>query len=147
MKTLEVLMAQVNMQCYFDRLQAFFGNSIPDVSQLDKLISRCLKLYVMIDNFFTIYKMILIKEKIEQKLESRPGNAPLLEMNQTMRHRLLVAMKLLLKENPMLPQSFRYQGRCLIDHYKQEEREARERATTPTEMQPTQPETTCPPSD
>jgi hypothetical protein len=121
MKTLEVLMNQVNMQCYFDRLKAFFGDSKPDMSQLDKLITRCLKLYLMIDNFFTIFKMIALKEKIEFKLEARPGNQRLLEMNQTMRARLLVAMKLLLQENPVLPTSFKYKGQCLIAKYEREQ--------------------------
>ena len=41
-----------------------------------------------------------------------------------MRRRLLIAIKLLLKENPVLPQhGFRFVGEELVQKYKQEEKE------------------------
>ena len=39
-----------------------------------------------------------------------------------MRKRLQVAIKLLLKENPIIPNTFKFRGKCLIEKYKAEER-------------------------
>jgi hypothetical protein len=39
-----------------------------------------------------------------------------------MRKRLQVGMKLLLKENPFLPTSFKFDGICLLEKYKREEK-------------------------
>ena len=38
-----------------------------------------------------------------------------------MRQRLLVVIKLLLKDHPILPTSFKFKGECLIIKYKREE--------------------------
>lgn len=40
-----------------------------------------------------------------------------------MRKRILIGMKLLLKENPVLPVGFKFNGEDLIDKFKREERE------------------------
>ena len=57
----------------------------------------------MIDAFMKIFKMIEIKNKIDNKLELNPNDENLKETNQKMRRRLITAMKLVLKENPVLP--------------------------------------------
>ena len=62
MHTLEVLMNQMNMMFYWERLKYFFDNNEPTLDILYKLMSRILKLYIMIDNFMKIFKMIKKKE-------------------------------------------------------------------------------------
>ena len=65
----------------------------------------------------------MIKQKIENKLNMKPEDEKLTELNAKLRKRLLVAIKLLLKENPVLPTGFKYNGICLIEVYRKEERE------------------------
>lgn len=47
--TLEVLMAQFHMMFYWERIKRFFFDRQPTLDELSKLMSRCLKLYNMID--------------------------------------------------------------------------------------------------
>lgn len=67
-------MGQMNMNYYWERLRIFFMEKEPNVDQLGKLFSRCLKLYTMIDNFVKIFKMIEVKNKIENKLALNPSD-------------------------------------------------------------------------
>ena len=62
MHTLEVLMNQMNMMFYWERLKFYFDNNDPSLDVLYKLMSRILKLYIMIDNFMKIFRMIKKKE-------------------------------------------------------------------------------------
>ena len=62
MHTLEVLMNQLNMMYYWEKIRFYFKNISPSLDQLSKLMNRILKLYVLIDNFMKIFKII---EKIE----------------------------------------------------------------------------------
>lgn len=62
MHTLEVLMNQMNMMFYWERLKYYFHNNEPTLESLSKLMSRILKLYLMIDNFMKIFRMIKKKE-------------------------------------------------------------------------------------
>jgi F0F1-type ATP synthase delta subunit len=118
MKTLEILMNQVNLMYYYERLRAFFQREDPDLNQLLKLTGRCLKLYVMIDNFTKIFKLMTVKDRIELKLVASPSDAKLLDLDAKMNRRLQVAIKLLLKENPVLPTGFKFNGICLLEKYK-----------------------------
>ena len=63
--TVEILMNQLNMMYYWERLRIYFQNNEPTLESLAKLINRCLKLYQMIDNFMKIFKMIEVKSKID----------------------------------------------------------------------------------
>jgi hypothetical protein len=62
MHTLEVLMNQMNMMFYWERLKYYFHNNLPTLDSLSKLMSRILKLYLMIDQFMKIFRMIKKKE-------------------------------------------------------------------------------------
>ena len=62
MKTLNVLMSQMNMMYYFEKLRRKINN--PSTEQLLKLIKRCIKLYQMIDSFINIFKLISKKDKL-----------------------------------------------------------------------------------
>jgi hypothetical protein len=56
--TLNVLMNQLNMQYYWEKIRLYFKVNDPSLDQLLKLMRRILKLYLMIDNFMKIFKMI-----------------------------------------------------------------------------------------
>ena len=58
MRTLEVLMNQMNMMYYWEKIRLYFKVNDPSLDQLLKLMNRILKLYLMIDNFMKIFKMI-----------------------------------------------------------------------------------------
>ena len=43
--TLKVLMEQLNMMYYWEKIKSHFGVNKPTLEQLNKLMMRCLKLY------------------------------------------------------------------------------------------------------
>jgi len=49
MHTLEVLMNQMNMMYFLEKIKMMFFNLNPTLIHLKKLMSRCLKLYHTID--------------------------------------------------------------------------------------------------
>ena len=73
-----------------------------DCYTLEKLMSRCIKLYKTIDQFIDIFKLISKKERLETK--SAPTDEHLEE-------RLKTAINLLSSENPILPSDFKFKGR------------------------------------
>ena len=62
MHTLEVLMNQCNMMYYFEKIATKYGGRELTLDQLEKLMSRCLKQYSLIDSFMNIFKLIHKKE-------------------------------------------------------------------------------------
>lgn len=62
MHTLEVLMNQCNMMYYFEKIATKYGGIELNLDQLEKLMSRCLKQYTLIDSFINIFKLIHKKE-------------------------------------------------------------------------------------
>jgi hypothetical protein len=58
MHTLEVLMNQMNMMFYYEKLRQYFKEIQPNLDQLSKLMQRCMKIYLMIGNFMKIFKLI-----------------------------------------------------------------------------------------
>lgn len=50
------------MMYYLEKIRLNFADHDPDVEQLLKLMSRCVKLYNMIDSFINIFKLISKKE-------------------------------------------------------------------------------------
>ena len=119
MHTLEILLTQLNMMFYWEKLRLSFNGKNPSLEQLYKLMNRCLKLYQMIDGFMKIFKMIQYKEKYESKKEGLV-NADIDDKLQQLEERIYIAVKLLLKENPVLPISFRFKGECLLEKYKRD---------------------------
>lgn len=110
-------MTTMNMMYFYEKLKMKFEylerpGSRPSIVHLEKLMSRCLKLYEQIDSFMKIFKLIHVKEEREQLInddlnmqtekEERKG--------QVLIKRLTVAICLLLKENPVLPLSFNFDG-------------------------------------
>jgi len=68
--TLQKLMCQMNMMYFFEKLKIQFQNrevsqpgQRPPLYYLEKLMSRCLKLYEQIDSFIKIFKLIEVKWK------------------------------------------------------------------------------------
>ena len=49
--TLEVLMNQLNMMYFLEKVRLMFADQDPTVVQLAKIMSRCLKLYQQMDQF------------------------------------------------------------------------------------------------
>lgn len=62
MHTLEILMNQLNMMYYWEKVRLMFIDETPTIGQVQKLMSRCLKLYGKIDAFIKIFKLIQMKE-------------------------------------------------------------------------------------
>lgn len=93
MHTLEVLMNQLNMMYYWEKVRLMFIDQEATIIQLQKLMSRCLKLYQKIDSFIKIFKMLAKKERLDERGEKDP----------ILNKRILVTVKLLQKENPILP--------------------------------------------
>lgn len=56
--TLEILMNQCNMMYYWEKIRFEFLDEDPNLDQLEKLMSRCLKQYSLIDSFINIFKLI-----------------------------------------------------------------------------------------
>ena len=110
MITVEILMNQLNMMYYWERLRVYFQEHEPSLDSLGKLINRCLKLYQMIDNFMKIFKMIEVKAKIDKNLQKDPKNETMQEKSYQMCRRLQIGIKLLLKECPVLPMGFKFNG-------------------------------------
>ena len=110
MHTLEVLMNQLNMMYYWEKIRLMFVDVDPTLVILQKLMSRCLKLYRKIDSFIKIFKLIQKKEHLDGI------NQPSLSILQ----RLKVTIKLLLKENPILPPAFNFKGLDLMSVIRKE---------------------------
>ena len=62
MHTLEVLMNQLNMMYYWEKIRLMFIDQDPNLIQLQKLMGRAINCYSMIDNFIKIFKLIIKKE-------------------------------------------------------------------------------------
>ena len=67
LKTMEILMNQLNMMYFFEKLKVKIkemenAGHQPNVTHLEKLMGRCLKLYQMIDSIFKIFQLIRQKE-------------------------------------------------------------------------------------
>jgi len=71
--TLQKLMNTMNMMYFFEKLKLQFkqfeepGNR-PSIVHLEKIMSRCIKLYQMIDNFMKIFKLIKLKEDMDRRI-------------------------------------------------------------------------------
>ena len=68
MHTLEVLMNQLNMMYYWEKIRLMFIDQDPNLIQLQKLMGRAIKCYNMIDNFIKIFKLIRKKEVSKHQL-------------------------------------------------------------------------------
>lgn len=105
-------MNQLNMMYYLEKIRLMFADQEPTVAQLAKIMSRCLKLYQQMDHFIKIFKLIDKKEKLDKQEKQ----------DATLIKRLIVTIKLLLKENPVLPVSFNYKGTCLLAELRKEQK-------------------------
>ena len=62
MHTVEVLMNQLNMMYYLEKIRLIFVDEEPTIQHLTKLMTRCLKLYESINQFIKAFKLIQKKE-------------------------------------------------------------------------------------
>ena len=75
MNTLGVLMNQMNMMYYWEKLRLeFCDQEYLDLYQLEKLMTRCIKLYKSINSFITIFKLIHKKEVSKTNLMQYSSN-------------------------------------------------------------------------
>ena len=56
LKTVKVLMEQMNMMYFYERIKE--GFSEPSLDELYRLMARCLKLYQMINDFMRIFSLL-----------------------------------------------------------------------------------------
>ena len=93
------------MMYYWEKIKSLFENQEPNVEHVAKLITRCLKLYMLIDGLMTVFNLI-------QKTEVSLIFYCLLFLKAvsynslSLVKRLVVAIKLLLQENSTLPFGF-----------------------------------------
>jgi hypothetical protein len=85
---------------------------------LEKIMRRCFKLYHMIDGFMKVFKLIGLKRKLELSADLEDEQVE--RKRQVLIKRLSIAIVLLIKENPILPVSFKYEGQCLLETLKAE---------------------------
>lgn len=57
-KTLDVLMSNLNMAYYWQRIKIFFSDRDPDLEELAKLFNRCIKLYTCINELMNTFKLM-----------------------------------------------------------------------------------------
>ena len=88
---------------------------------LEKIMRRCFKLYQMIDGFMKVFKLIEVKQKLELSADLEENIDDHAERKkQVLIKRISIAIVLLIKENPILPVSFKYEGQCLLESLKAE---------------------------
>ena len=80
---------------------------------LEKIMRRCFKLYHMIDGFMKVFKLIGLKQKLELSADLEDEQVE--RKRQVLIKRLSIAIVLLIKENPILPVSFKFEGICLLE--------------------------------
>ena len=116
-------MNQMNMMYYFHKLRLQLEayekpGKRPSLMALEKIMNRCFKLYNMIDGFMKIFKLIGMKQKLEMSADIEEQNNE--RKRQVLIKRISVAIVLLIKENPILPVSFKFEGKCLLESLKAE---------------------------
>jgi len=102
---LQTLLNLLNMMYYWEKIKSLFENQECNVEHVAKLITRCLKLYMLIDGLMTVFNLI---QKTEVSLiflfiiflKAVSYNSL------SLIKRLIVAIKLLLQENSTLPFGF-----------------------------------------
>ena len=57
-QTLQTLLSLTNMMYYWEKIKSLFENQEPNVEHVAKLITRCLKLYMLIDGLMTVFNLI-----------------------------------------------------------------------------------------
>lgn len=91
---------------------------------LEKIMRRCFKLYGMIDGFMKVFKLIEVKQKLELSADLEDEQVVKDDhaerKKQVLIKRISIAIVLLIKENPILPVSFKYEGQCLLESLKAE---------------------------
>jgi hypothetical protein len=113
----------MNMMYYFHKLrlqieQYELPGKRPSLMALEKIMNRCFKLYNMIDGFMKIFKLLEVKRKMDIYLRENPDADDYekeARKGQVLIKRLSVSTVLLIKENPVLPISFKFEGRCLLE--------------------------------
>ena len=75
----------------------------------------------MIDGFMKVFKLIEVKQKLELSADLEENIDDHAERKkQVLIKRISIAIVLLIKENPILPVSFKYEGQCLLESLKAE---------------------------
>ena len=78
----------------------------------------------MIDGFMKVFKLIAVKQKLELSADLQDEQVEKDDhaerKKQVLIKRISIAIVLLIKENPILPVSFKYEGQCLLETLKAE---------------------------
>lgn len=75
MHTVEVLMNQLNMMYFLEKIKLMFIDEEPTMSQLHKLMNRCAKLYESINCIMKAFKLIQKKELYDELIKKDPALA------------------------------------------------------------------------
>jgi len=88
-----------------DKLKQYQKDNPMNINEITKLLQRICKIYNLFDQFMKVFIMI----KKRDRIDCRGGKNPKLY------ERLIIAVQLLLKENPgMLSEHFIFKGNCLL---------------------------------
>ena len=100
---------------FWEKIRHHFLDKVPNLEELSKIMQRGMKLYRMIDDFMKIFKMLnklevsnfseyiltfFLLQKIEKANAKNKWNT---SADVAYMKALHVAIKLLIKENPMMP--------------------------------------------
>ena len=121
----------MNMMYYFHKLRLQLEQfeqpgKRPSLMALEKIMNRCFKLYNMIDGFMKIFYLLDLKKKMDAYRRDNPDAEDIEKEErkaQVLIKRISVAIVLLIKENPVLPLSFKFEGKCLLEQLKGEREE------------------------
>lgn len=96
---------------YMDKLIQHQKETRMSINEITKLLQRICKFYNLFDQFMKVFIMIKKKDRID----SRGGKDPKLY------ERLIIAVQLLLKENPsLLSEHFIFKGSCILSELRDE---------------------------
>lgn len=112
--TTEVLMNQLNMQLYWDNLKEKYEGKKTTIESLSKVMARNLKLYSIIDQIIKIYDLIGKMEEVHRKALIAKDLSSFRLLDQKLCQRLIANIKVLSKDNPIMPTGFQFKGKCML---------------------------------
>lgn len=107
-------MKNLGMQYFWENLKERYARKTTTLDILNRVMARNIKLYALIDHIMKLFHLI---KKIEASIKSAQINQKLASfvMHETrLYERLITNIKMIVKENPIMPVGFFFKGRCIL---------------------------------
>lgn len=101
------------MMFVWERLRYQHQGKAPSIEELSRLMSRILKLYTLIDQIMKIFELVQKTERV-QRANKKEGQDETPKVDTKLAQRMVTGIKLLIKENPILPMSFTFKGKDIL---------------------------------